>query len=114
MRVELIYYYPNEYKIYEGRLLGLMNEKQFAYLCNNVGTMTSKVRTGKSVSLAELPQADFKNSRLVISVLGNKNAQELFISRPLAEIYNCYFEKDEIDGLSFTDNNENWLTIEKI
>ena len=113
MHIELVYFHDNKYETYKGRLLGLMDDEQFANLYNNASTVANKVRTGRSVTLTEINETVFKNRRIVLSFLNEKSDPGLFITRPLTEIYNCNYNNKEVEGLSFLDNNENWITLEK-
>jgi len=113
-KVELTYYLEKT-KTYRGRLLGLINKEQFAHIYNRPKEVTNKVRTCKTIDLTELNGADYINKRLVLAVKNNVNTG-LFISRPLAEVYNCIMTNKgkDVESISFLDNEENWLTLELI
>ena len=113
MNIELSYYFENLNKSYKGRLLGLIDEKQFAYLNLNHTTTANKVKTCKSVKLSDIKKTDYKNMRIVMSMTCNKKGQGLFISRPIETIHNCFFKNKQLTDISFIDNDGNWFTLEK-
>jgi len=116
-KVELTYYLEKT-KTYQGRLLGLIDKEQFAHIYNRASDVTSKVSTCRTINLTELNKASYLNRRIVMAVKSKKNSG-LFISRPLAEIYNCIMtqegtENKEVESISFLDNEDNWLTLELV
>ncbi len=114
MKVELTYYFDNNNtKSYKGRLLGLIDEKQFAYLNNNTKTVADKIRTSRSSKLSNIDTTNYKNMRIVISIVSDKNSTGLFVSRPLDSIHSRELENDKVNLISFMDNDDNWLLLEK-
>ena len=113
MRVKLVYFYDDKYEEHEGRLLGLLDNEQFAYLYHNVSATATKLQTGRSVTLTEIKDTVFKTRRIVLAILSNKGEPGLFITSPLEELYNCNYNNKQVEYLGFTDNKKNWITIEE-
>jgi hypothetical protein len=115
--VELTYF-ADEDVAYTGRLLGLIDEKQFCVLSKKSKELAPRVATGRSVKLAELVVNDnYKDKRLVmvIRVPTVHPAPRLFISKQLKDITSIAKDAEgaEIKEINLMDSDDNWIILEK-
>ena len=109
-------FYDNKIGPYTGRLLGLINDKQFCNLYNRTKSTAHKLSTSRTVKLEELIDTTCKDLRLVVSVI-ESNTSKLIVSAKLKEMYSCsYFiddlNKHKVKEMSFKDHNQKWVILE--
>jgi hypothetical protein len=113
-----ISYWLDNYICGKGRLLGLIDEKQFSVLYKDSKLVAKKLATTASMNLDDIADLDCENKRLVFALKDSVGPIKLLITNPLEAVYNCTYEHEEkndmsVSELGILDKESVWLTLSK-
>ncbi len=109
-KISLIYY-KRGYHIYKGKILGLIDKKQFFTLYNDTEKFTRKISSCEVKTLEVLAKTKTycKNHRLVFSTT-IENQRHLLISAEIADM-DVILKNKDIE-VSIRDNQGNYISLE--
>jgi hypothetical protein len=123
----LSYFIDGDYKFFDGRILGVINEKEFCIILKNTKEYAGKLSTSETVTLANVAETINSNLSAIYNRAGVKTSpglrivfcakevdnKKIIISDEIIEMYNMETIGNDILELSFYDIKNNWLTIGK-
>lgn len=108
-----ITYYVNDYYISKGKILGFIDDRQFAVLNMNTNVLANKVGTGEIKSLKDISVKEYAiGKRLVLGLIDSRNKRKLLITGHITELESMA-EKGEVTEVTLADDQDNFMILEK-
>lgn len=109
----IVTYELNEGINYVARVLGLLNEKQFASLYLKSEEFAKKLSTAGSVSLDDIYKAPYRDKRLAFVIKEDIGADvKLLVSKPLTHVYTSHCNmQNKLITIGFMDKDNHRLLV---